>query len=186
VTGRRSPPSRRARRGEARRRNPDRALRLAAPLNPLAEAFHLQGDELRPLTVRVSASSAKSRPVLAEATLDLPQGWRPLWFQENLLAYFQGGGTRAVIVWPRREGKDLVMLLNSACQSQARLATYWHCLPTYAQAKRIVWDGFTMDPENPVRMVDAAFPKAMVTGENQTELSLELVGGSRRTCLGRR
>ena len=47
----------------------------------------------------------------------------------------------AVQLWHRRTGKDLTDIHWCATQAFERKGLYWHVLPTYAQGRKIIWDG---------------------------------------------
>jgi phage terminase large subunit len=103
----------------------------------------------------------------------LPFDYEPRWYQTSLWEYMQKGGfrkKRAAIIWPRRHGKDLnaVNLISTAMAERPGL--YWHVFPTYAQGKKIAWDGKTKDG----RPFRSHFPPSLVTGENNTEMKLTL------------
>lgn len=48
---------------------------------------------------------------------------------------------RGILVWHRRAGKDLTALNFCERAMMTRSGTYFHFLPTYAQAKKIIWSG---------------------------------------------
>jgi phage terminase large subunit len=106
--------------------------------------------------------------------ITLPYNYVPRDYQLPLWNYFQGGGRRAAVVWHRRAGKDLnaVHLIN--VKAHERVGTYWHLFPTYAQGKKIAWDGKTKAGV-PFR---AAFPKELVAAVNNTEMKITLKNGS--------
>src|SRR5690242_11958118 len=98
------------------------------------------------------------------------------------MRYIQNGGKRAVIVWPRRHGKDLVWLHIHAMMSQKRVGAYWHLFPTYAQARKAVWDAFRADGK-PV--ISNAFPPEILAREpNDSALMLHLKNGSTFQLIG--
>lgn len=78
----------------------------------------------------------------------LPYRWEPRKYQINLLDYMESHrkGGRAVAVWHRRSGKDLTAINFVSVEANVgRVGTYYHLLPTYNQARKVVWDG--MDDE---------------------------------------
>ncbi len=108
--------------------------------------------------------------------ISFPYNYTPRWYQNNLWKYFQTGGfrrKRAVWVVHRRGGKDLnaIHLINTA--GAERPGLYWHVFPTYAQGKKIAWDGKTKEGK-PFR---SAFPAELVEGENNTEMKMTLKNG---------
>ena len=56
-----------------------------------------------------------------------------------------------------------------------RVGLYWHALPEYAQARRVLWDAITKDGQ---RLIDTAFPAAIVKKRHEHEMKIELVNGS--------
>src|SRR5256712_3734742 len=50
-------------------------------------------------------------------------------------------GKNGVLVWHRKGGKDLVLLNFCLSQAFKRAGTYYYLFPTYAQGKKIFWDG---------------------------------------------
>lgn len=59
-------------------------------------------------------------------------------------------------------------------RSFQRVGTYFYFLPTYSQAKKVVWDNIDNDG---FRMLDH-IPKALIKSTNATELKVELLNGS--------
>lgn len=108
----------------------------------------------------------------------LHDGFRPRRYQKKVLGYFgdfKQPGKRAVLVWHRRAGKD-VMALNCSIRSmEARTGLYWHMLPTASQGRKVLWDG--MDSEGR-RILDVAFPPVARRSSNSTEMKIELRNGS--------
>lgn len=92
------------------------------------------------------------------------------------MRYFDEGGRRAVWIVHRRGGKDTTMINQTAKMAMRRVGTYWHCLPTQRQGRKIVWDGIN---KAGLRMIDQAFPQEIRKGRiNATEMKIELVNGS--------
>lgn len=55
-----------------------------------------------------------------------------------------------------------------------RVGTYFYFLPTYAQAKKVIWDNIDNDG---FKMLDH-IPKEIIKNTNATELKIELINGS--------
>jgi phage terminase large subunit len=113
----------------------------------------------------------------------LPNNFAPRPYQKRLMGYFDRGGKRAMAVWHRRAGKDLLMLHQTGKMAHERKGVYWHTLPTYRQAKKALWDGFTKTGERTMEQVFPGFldpkrPGSIVAGVNQAEMLLELRCGS--------
>jgi phage terminase large subunit len=76
---------------------------------------------------------------------------------------------RGILVWHRRAGKDLTALNFCEESMKRRSGVYYHFLPTYTQAKKIVWDG--KDKEG--RPFLANFDPQLMAGDpHQTELKI--------------
>ena len=97
------------------------------------------------------------RSVQIRDQIDIPCGWVPRPDQQPLWDYLEGGGKRAVCVAHRRWGKDDVALHFTATQMIERPGNYWHMLPQYNQARKVIWDA--LNPKTGRRRVDEAFPQ---------------------------
>ena len=106
----------------------------------------------------------------------LPNNWNPRPYQRRLWTYLENGGKRAVPVWHRRSGKDEVFLHWAACAGMQRRGNYWHMLPEAAQARKAIWDA--VNPHTGMRRIDEAFPDAIRSGTNSTEMKITLANGS--------
>lgn len=105
----------------------------------------------------------------------VPHQYEPRNYQLNAWNYLDGGGTRAVCVWHRRAGKDLFGINRVSVASCTRPGLYWHIFPTYAQGRKIAWDGMTREG----RPFLDHFPKQMIRGDpNNTEMKIRFVTGS--------
>ena len=106
--------------------------------------------------------------------VSLPYRWEPRWYQRNLWSALEGGCKRAVAVWHRRAGKDLLSLNWTAREAMRRPGLYWHVLPTYNQGRKIVWNGKTGDG----RPFLDYFPSELVVRKLDQDMTLWLHGGS--------
>lgn len=118
----------------------------------------------------------------AGQTLELPYRWEPRGYQQKVWRYFREGGTRAVVCWPRRHGKDDVGLHHMACATQERVGNYWYMLPQYAQARKSVWDA--INPHTGLRRIDEAFPVGMRKGTHEQEMKIVCGNGSTVQLVG--
>lgn len=96
-------------------------------------------------------------------------------YQEPVINWFMDGGTRAFEVWHRRAGKDRTATFIESALACRRVGLYWHALPEYKHARRVIWDALTRDGE---RLIDLNFPPAIVRKRNEQEMKIELVNGS--------
>jgi hypothetical protein len=108
------------------------------------------------------------------SVINIPHDWKPRVYQEKLWNYLENGGTRAVAVWHRRAGKDLLSINWTLSSMMQRRGLYWHLFPTYQQGRKIVWDGFTRDGRG---FLDH-FPPELVANRNNTAMRVELKTGS--------
>ena len=106
-----------------------------------------------------------------ETVIRLPS--RP--YQKEVIDYFRGGGRRAFEVWHRRAGKDRVATFIESELCFKRVGLYWHALPEYAHARRVIWDAITGDGE---KLIDINFPPSIIKRKHEQEMKLELVNGS--------
>lgn len=107
--------------------------------------------------------------------IDLPHNYDPRTYQLPLWnAVCHEGCKRAVAVWHRRAGKDLLCTNLAAVKAVQRVGLYWHILPTYEQGRKAIWNGATKDGR---RFLDA-FPDALVKRKRDDMMMLELTNGS--------
>lgn len=96
-------------------------------------------------------------------------------YQQEVIKWFRGGGKRAVCVWHRRAGKDRTATFIESELACKRVGLYWHALPEYAQARRVIWDAITKDGQ---KLIDISFPPAIVRKKHEHEMKIELINGS--------
>jgi phage terminase large subunit len=106
------------------------------------------------------AELAKRAMALSDALLpSLLPLWEPRPYQREAWRYLEDGGKRAVLLWPRRHGKDDLALHWTAVAAHQRVGTFWHLLPAANQARKALWDA--VDPHTGRRRIDAAFPESL-------------------------
>jgi len=76
----------------------------------------------------------------------------------------------------RRWGKDDVALHFTATQAVQKIGNYWHMLPQYNQARKVVWNA--INPKTGKLRIDEAFPLEIRTKTNQQEMLIGIRGGS--------
>lgn len=106
--------------------------------------------------------------------IELPYQWSPRPYQEKLWWSLEAGIKRAVCVWHRRSGKDLTAINWCAPQTFNRRGLYWHVFPTYAEGRRVVWQG----QDKGGRPFLDAFPEELYHRKLDQEMSLFLKNGS--------
>jgi hypothetical protein len=82
---------------------------------------------------------------------------------------------RAVEVWARRLGKDLVYASIALMLSYERKGLYLHFLPEFSHARRTLWDGFDNDGN---RFIDTVFPRELRKATHDVDMRIELHNGS--------
>src|SRR5688572_6050417 len=107
-------------------------------------------------------------------TVVLPRLFTPRSYQKPVIAAMDAGITRAITVWHRRAGKDLTWLNITIKAMVRRPGVYYHVFPTYAQGKRVLWDGQDNDG---IKYLDR-FPPELVLSKNETELQVRIAAGA--------
>src|SRR5262245_33321219 len=91
-------------------------------------------------------------------------------YQWELVRAMREGCKRAMAVWHRRAGKDDTAVNINVEKMLERAGTYYYFLPTYAQAKKVIWDGIRADGKTFI----SHFPEPMIIGKNETEMKIVL------------
>jgi len=97
--------------------------------------------------------------------------YQPLPHQVPLWQAWHKGFRRFCLVWHRRSGKDLSAFALMMFAALQKVGSYYYVLPTFSQAKRILWDG---SDNSGIRYVDY-IPKELIKSKNETELQIELI-----------
>lgn len=113
--------------------------------------------------------------------LELELTFQPRSYQLPLIKALNSGIKRAVFVAHRRAGKDILafnwaifqLLLNPGW-------TAFHILPTYNQAKKVIWDANTNESK---RLLDY-IPPEVIEQKNGQEMKIRLTNGSLYQLIG--
>jgi phage terminase large subunit len=108
--------------------------------------------------------------------ITIPNNWVPRENQRPIWNYMENGGLRGLLVAHRRYGKDDVALHFTATQMIEKPGNYWHMLPAYTQGKKVIWNA--VNPKTQIRRIDEAFPEALRTRTNNTEMLIEMKTGA--------
>lgn len=108
--------------------------------------------------------------------INIPNNWRPRPDQMEDWRYLEQGGKRAVIVAHRRWGKDDVALHFTATQMVQKPGNYWHMLPKYEQARKVIWDA--VNPSTGKKRIDEAFPPEIRSRTSSQQMLIETITGS--------
>lgn len=120
------------------------------------------------------------------AHLTLPCNFEPRWYQRPIMSYFDnlkpGDVGFASWIMHRRGGKDHTMVSQASKMMHRRIGSYWHCLPTYAQARKAVWENVRSDGK---KLMDAVFPRELgIRKIDQQAMRIELKNGSSFQLIG--
>ncbi len=119
-------------------------------------------------------------------TITLPYKFDPRLYQDRMMDWYDQGGRNGIYVWHRRAGKDLTGLHQTCKMAHQRKGMYWHCLPTFSQARKAVWNAY--DNSKGERLLRSIFPKEIVKHPDefrpQAEMLIELRNGSMIQLIG--
>src|SRR5262245_25229547 len=113
--------------------------------------------------------------------ITIPNGFTPRPYQARAMAAFDAGLDRGVYVWARRSGKDVTFMHQIAKAAHRRVGTYFHMLPSYAQAKKAIWDA--LDDQGR-RIIDHVFPPILRRSQIEDEMQIKLRCGSVYQLIG--
>lgn len=95
-------------------------------------------------------------------------------YQKGFYEHMRNGGTRAVLVWNRRAGKDKCTWNWTIEAAIKTVGTYYYIFPTFAQARKVIWDARDISG---MKFLDHV-PKVYTQKINNTEMKIELKNGS--------
>lgn len=105
------------------------------------------------------------------------------WYQRPFHEYLvTTPGARAIEIAHRRWGKDEVALAAACELAHRRPASYWHCLPEYAQARKALWTA--VNAHTGKRRILEAFPDPLIENMNEQEMFIRLKCGSTWQLIG--
>lgn len=106
--------------------------------------------------------------------ITLPHAFKPRPYQIPILKAWDLGVKRLFWVAHRRSGKDKTIFANLPKKMMERVGTVYYFLPTYSQARKVIWLGAD---GSGFRFLDH-FPKEIIKEINQAEMRIELINGS--------
>lgn len=99
----------------------------------------------------------------------------PRKYQYELLKELDNGKKKAVIVWHRRAGKEIVCFNYMIRQAYFhRIGTYVYFFPTTRLGRRIIWDGMNKNGRRFLNYI----PKNIIEKINESEMKVTLKNGS--------
>ena len=106
--------------------------------------------------------------------ITLPHNFVARPYQEEAIHQFWKGIKRLVLVWNRRAGKDTTawnLMISAAFETKG---IYYYVFPTFAQGRKVLWDGMT---NSGFKFIDF-IPKALIKNINNQEMKIRLTNGS--------
>ncbi len=117
-------------------------------------------------------------PIKAKITLDK---FTARSYQKPLFEAIEKRGIkRAVLVWHRRAGKDVACFNLIFRQAIKVIGAYYYILPTYRQARLVIFEGMTMTGQKFLDYI----PEELIAKVNIQEMKIALVNGSQIYFLG--
>jgi hypothetical protein len=121
------------------------------------------------------SAANSSNSTSATSPVELPYLLKLRWYQKDLWdAFVVQGKKKGLVVWPRRNGKDLVSLNITVAKSQQRVGVYLYVAPFYDQIRKIIWDNIDNDGR---RFVDY-IPPALVEKQFESRMAVLMKNGS--------
>lgn len=87
---------------------------------------------------------------------------------------------RALAIWPRRAGKDVVAFNYVIRCALVKIGVYFIVYPTYSQGRKILWDSMTNEG---LRFLDF-IPEELIESTNATEMKIRLTNQSLIQVIG--
>lgn len=95
-------------------------------------------------------------------------------YQESAVAALAAGYKKLFLLWHRRAGKDFVSFYILLREAIRQTGIYFYALPTFSQARRVVFDSIMSDGTKFLDMI----PKQLVAKINSQEMKITLINGS--------
>lgn len=106
--------------------------------------------------------------------ISLPYKFEPRKYQLPIFYAFDKGIKRIIQIWHRRSGKDKLDINLVAREMQKVVGAYYYFFPTYAQGRKVLWEGIGKDG---FRYIDH-FPDVCVEKKNDTNMQVYYKNGS--------
>ena len=109
------------------------------------------------------------------ADITIPYKYEAREYQKDFwLAVQDKPASRAIIVWPRRHGKDKTMINALLIQMLKRVANYYYVFPEFNQGRKALWDNLD---SNGFKTMDH-IPQELRKRTDQQQMLIELYNGS--------
>lgn len=113
-------------------------------------------------------------------SITIPHNYQPRPYQIPVLQSLDLGKKRIFWIIHRRGGKDFTLWNAFIKRAVEKVGLHFYLLPTYNQAKRIIWDGITNDS---LKFIDCV-PRELIKNISASELKIELINGSIMQLIG--
>ncbi len=87
---------------------------------------------------------------------------------------------RALLIWPRRAGKDIAAFNLCIRSALRRPQVIYYIFPTYSQGKKVIFDSITNEGKRILEFI----PKEVITSINSQEMKIRFVNGSLLQVVG--
>jgi hypothetical protein len=95
-------------------------------------------------------------------------------------AIFVSGYRKTLLLWSRRAGKDICAWNIAIRQCLEKVCIVYYCLPTYNQARRVIWEGIALNGKSFLSFI----PKELIAGLNASQLKVTFTNGSILCLIG--
>ena len=89
-------------------------------------------------------------------------------------AFEEGKFKKFILVSPRRSGKDYCWFYLMVREARRNIGLYLYCLPTFAQARSVIWEGKSNSGGNFLDCI----PKDIITKIRHDTMTINLTNGS--------
>ena len=105
----------------------------------------------------------------------------PRWYQDQLIrAIFQDRKKKALLVWSRRAGKDVICWNIAIWQCLAKVCTVFYVFPTQGAAREAIWSGIMIDGKTFMDYI----PKHLIAKKNEARMEIIFTNGSKLALKG--
>src|SRR5690606_28287581 len=90
------------------------------------------------------------------------------------------GYKRVLAILPRRAGKDITAWNLMIRQAVKKVGIYWYILPTYSQARKVIWDSM----DNRGNTFLSYIPDELIESTNEQLMRIKFKNGSMIQLIG--
>lgn len=114
---------------------------------------------------------------MKKVEIQLPVNFTERSYQKKLLVALDAGVKRAVVVWPRRHGKDKTVFnwcIKQIANPEDKPQICFYCLPELKHGRKVIWDAI----DNSGFAFKNHFPKELVANMNNSDMKVTFTNGS--------